>query len=212
MPQHGKQTELVEERCKPGDHPILHHVSEPRQRPCDPVPSAWPFLIERYMEVELEGHIHFWIGRVGRPACDLCAIFRKGLEPEGRPVGCAGRHRADPVRDSGNGGSNHVDEPMFVGVVQLMEEPEGMSLSSVLVPSVIRLNVLGDCLGVVAGPAELRDAPPAIVGPTPEDWELRTGLIRRRIAGEDEGDGRGSSAGGRELLRYGRPIRGEVAA
>ncbi len=63
-----------------------------------------------------------------------------------------------------------------------------MTLSSCLIPSVVRLQVLDDCLCMVAGTDDLGGTFLPIVGPTPEDWELRTALVRRRIAPKDVGE------------------------
>ena len=174
---------LGKERREAGYH-LSHGVSTPRQRPIDRVPSAWPFLVERYAEAELEGHVHFRLASVRhRPARDFCAVFRKGRQLErAEVVSQARRGGCLPVGDAPNRGPHNVQEAVFVGVVELVEEPEGMELGALLIPSLVGLQVLDDCLGVIADADDFGDPVPSIVGATPEDWELRTALIRRRIA------------------------------
>lgn len=101
-----------------------------------------PSLIERYGRAALEAHLHVSLRRCQEvDLSGICAVLQRAIR-EDRVRGSAGGHGESRGRHHGMAWR---DEPMFVAVRQLAQYPQGMG-DQLDIPSVIRLQVLDDCL------------------------------------------------------------------
>ena len=108
---------LREERGESREHPVSNSVADPWQRPLDRVSSAWTILVERYLEVELEGHLRFRLRAGTGPTRDHCAVVRKTREIEGtQGVGIAGEV-VHPILNGIDCGRHDMHQPVLVNVV-----------------------------------------------------------------------------------------------
>jgi hypothetical protein len=110
-------------------------------------PRGYRPLPEEYVEGQQGVHVHLWVeplsdgGGMGSVGCDLCAIFKRtqvdvhGSGQMGR-VGKVGPHTDGNLRD--------VRCSMFVHVAKLVQLPKGVQRK--LIPSVVRLQSLDNCL------------------------------------------------------------------
>ena len=146
---------------------------------------AWErrHLIERYLTLQAEIHVHFGLGisRGRLVSGDYCAAFHFLPLPEHLDVAHLDVLASEP--DLRSSELDQMDAAMLVDVVEFMELPEGVR--PIVLPSQMRLQSLDDCL------SDWRDAPNPILrfvahGSAPEDRELRgvfvTGRERVRVS------------------------------
>lgn len=97
--RHGGQmaTASEQERREAGKDDVADVSLDTPERFHHGLASSWPFLVERYVEDKVEGHVHFRYrdlgGRVKRPPRDYCAVFKRakpdGVEVRRRPAGAS---------------------------------------------------------------------------------------------------------------------------
>ena len=142
---------------------------------------------ERYLNNREELHVHFLapINRLRIVSNYYCLVFNKSsvhLEARGdkRHISASAGYESSAARMK----KGDWQQTMFVDVRQIVQLPEGMRC--VIIPSVVRLQTLDDCLGRWVYPTNLRDTGAIEHMPSraeiplpiliPEDGEL--GLLR----------------------------------
>jgi hypothetical protein len=133
-------------------------------------------VAKRYIDYGHILHIHFFAGiyRTSRKGNYFCLTFQKALTNNdivGNEV--ASENAAETVQGSGE------QQAMLVDVRQLIEHPE--RVAGVILPSMVRLTALNDCLCAWINPSKNPINLRGVISSIPEDRELR---ILRDLVGE----------------------------
>ena len=117
-------------------------------------------LLEGYVSGDLMPHLHFYVSDERDIATNyFCAVYQRARgEYLPRVNHETGRKRR--YRDRANGCLNDIQTAVLVDIAEVMQPPQGMT--SVVIPSMIRLQLLDDCLRVWPDAHDLVKPAPAL--------------------------------------------------